>query len=103
LQAIIYSRQSAHDGIPAIPEERAVPVVAYSLATPQCPPCAVLVLIFFRFVSAAHLVLVLVLFQKPIRSWKLVADVTHLLFSHMLLFHLVFILRPFARSGLSPL
>ena len=41
--------------------------------------------------------------QKPIRSWKLIADVTYLLFSHMLLFQLVFILRPFARSGLSPL
>jgi hypothetical protein len=80
-----------------------MPVVAYSLASPQCPPCAVLVLIFFRFVSAAHLVLVLVLLQKPIRSWKLVADVTHLLFSHMLLFQLVSILWPFARSGLSPL
>ena len=34
-------------------------------------------------------------------SWF--ADVMHLLFSHMSLFQLVFILRPFARSGLSPL
>ena len=63
-------------------------VVAYSLASPQCPSCAVLILIFFRLVLAAQLVLVLVLFQKPIRSWKLVADVMHLLFSHMLLFQL---------------
>ena len=46
---------------------------------------------------------VLVFFQKPIRSWKLITDVAHLLFSHMLLFQLTFILRPFARSGLSPL
>ena len=67
-------------------------MVAYSLASSQCPPCAVLVLVFLRFVSAAQLVLVLVLFQKLIRSWKLVADVTHLLFSHMLLFQFVFIL-----------
>ena len=74
-------------------------MVTYSLAPPQRPSCAVLVLVFFRFVSAAQLVLVLVLFQEPIRSWKLVANVTHLLFSHM--FQLVFILRPFARSGLS--
>ena len=80
-----------------------MPVVAYSLASPQCPSCAVLVLVLFRFVSVAQLVLVQILFQKSIRSWKLVADVTHLLFSHMLLFQLVFILRPFARSGLSPL
>jgi len=80
-----------------------MPVVAYSLASPQCPSCAVLILILFRFVSAAQLVLVLVLFQKPIRNWKLAADVTHLLFSHMLLLQLVFILRPLARSGLSPL
>ena len=80
-----------------------MPVVAYSLASSQCPSCAVLILIFFRLVLAAQLVLVLVLFQKPIRSWKLVADVTHLLFSHMSLFQLVFILWPFARSGLSPL
>ena len=80
-----------------------MPVVAYSLAPPQRPPCAVLVLILFRFVSAAQLVLILVFFQKPIRSWELIADVTHLLFSHMLLLQLVFILRPFARNGLFPL
>ena len=78
-------------------------MVAYSLASPQCPPCAVLVLVLLRFVSAAQLVLALVLFQKPIRSWELIADVTHLLFSHMLSFQLVFILGPFARSSLSPL
>src|SRR6185312_12653226 len=80
-----------------------MPVVSYSLASPQRPPCAVLVLIFLRFVSAAQLVLILVFFQKPIRSWELIADVTHLLFSHMLSFQLMFILGPFARSGLSPL
>src|SRR6185312_6461083 len=85
LQAIIYSRQSAHAGVPAIPEERAMPMVAYSLAPPQCPSCAALVLVFFRFASAAQLVLVLVFFQEPIRSCKLVADMTHLFFSHMLL------------------
>ena len=62
-----------------------------------------LVLIFFRFISASQLVLVLVFFQKPIRSWKLIADVAHLLFSHMPLFQLTFVLRPFARKGLSPL
>ena len=62
-----------------------------------------LVLVFLRFVSAAQLVLVLVLFQKPIRSWKLIADVTHLLFSHMPLFQFAFTLRPFARNDLSPL
>ena len=80
-----------------------MPVVVYSLASPQHPPCAVLILILFRFVSAAQLVLVLVLFQKPIGSWELIADVTHLFFSNMLLLRLVFILGPFARSGLSPL
>ena len=103
IQAIIDSRQSVHAGIPTVPKEWAMPVVAYSLASPQCPPCAVLILIFLRFVLAAQLVLILVLFQKPIRSWKLVADVTHLLFSHMSLLQLAFILRSFARSGLSPL
>src|SRR6185437_12633627 len=82
LQAIFDSRQSAHAGIPTVPEERAMPVVAYRLAPPQRPSCAVLVLIFFRLVSATQLVLVLVLFQKPIRSWELVKDVTHLLFSN---------------------
>ena len=80
-----------------------MPVVSYSLASPHRPPCAVFVLIFFRFVSATQLVLILVFFQKPIRSRKLVADVTHLFFSDMLLLWLVFILGPFARSGLSPL
>ena len=34
LQAIIDSKQSAHAGIPTVPEERAMPVVAYSLAPP---------------------------------------------------------------------
>src|SRR6185312_11482349 len=101
LQAIIYSRQSAHAGVPAIPEERAMPMVAYSLAPSQRPSRAVLVLVFFRFASAAQLVLVLVFLQEPIRSWELVADMTYLLFSHMLLLQLAFILRPFARSGLS--
>ena len=42
-----HSGQSAHAGIPAVPEERAMPVVAYSLAPSQRPPCAVLVLLFF--------------------------------------------------------
>ena len=103
LQAIIYSRQSAHAGIPTVPEERAMPVVAYSLAPPQRPPCAVLILLLFRFISAAQLVLILVFFQKPIGSWELIVDVTHLFFSNMLLFWLVYILGPFARSGLFPL
>ena len=78
-----------------------MPVVAYSLTPSQRPPCAVLVLLFFRLISATQLVLIFIFFQKPIESWKLIADVTHLLFSHMLLFQLAFILRPFARSGLS--
>ena len=80
-----------------------MPVVAYSLAPPQHPPCAVLILLLFRFISAAQLVLVLVFFQKPIGSWELVADVTHLFFSDMLLLWLVFILGPFARYSLFPL
>ena len=103
LQAIIDSRQSAHAGIPTVPEERAMPVVAYSLAPPQRPPCAVLILLLFRFISAAQLVLILVFFQKPIGSWELIADVTHLFFSNMLLLRFAFILGPFARNGLSPL
>ena len=80
-----------------------MPVIAYSLVPPQRPPCAVLVLLLFRFISAAQLVLVLVLFQKPTGSWELIADVTDLFFSDMLLLWLVFILGPFARSGLFPL
>ena len=79
-----------------------MPVVAYSLAPPQRPPCAVLILLF-RFISAAQLVLILVFFQKPIGSWELIVDVTHLFFSNMLLLRLVFILGPFARNDLFPL
>ena len=78
-------------------------VVAYSLAPPQRPPCAVLILLLFRFILAAQLVLVLVFFQKPIGSWELIADVTHLFFSNMLLLRLVFILGPFAKNGMFPL
>ena len=85
LQAIIYSRQPAHAGIPTVPEEWEMPVIAYSLVSPQRPPCAVLVLLLFRFISAAHFVLILVLFQKPIGNWEQIADVTHLFFSNMLL------------------
>ena len=84
LQTIIYSGQSAHAGILAVPEERAMPVVAYSLASSQHPPCAALVLLFFRLISATQLVLVLIFFQEPIGSRKLITDVTHLLFSNML-------------------
>ena len=80
-----------------------MPVVAYSLAPPQRPPCAMLILLLFRFISAAQLVLILVFLQKPIGSWELIADVTHLFFTNMLLLRLVFILGPFARSGLFPL
>ena len=80
-----------------------MPVVAYSLVPPQHPPCAVLILLLFRFISAAQLVLILVFFQKPIGSWELIADVMHLFFSNMSLLRLVFILGPFARSGLFPL
>jgi hypothetical protein len=63
----------------------------------------VLILLLFRFVSVAQLVLVPVFFKKPIGSWELIADVTHLFFSNMLLLRLVFILGPFARNGLFPL
>ena len=77
-----------------------MPVVAHSLAPPQRSPRAVLVLLF-RFKPAMQLVLILVFFKKPIGSWELIADVTHLFFSNMLLLRLVFILGPFARIGLS--
>src|SRR6185503_2969017 len=103
LLAIIDSRQSAHAGIPTVPEERAMPVVAHSLEPPQRSPRTVLVLLLFRFILAMQLVLILVFFKKPIGSWELIADVTHLFFSNMLLLRLVFILGPFARIGLFPL
>ena len=80
-----------------------MPVVAYSLAASQRPPYAVLILLFFRLISATHLVPIFIFFQKPIRSWKLITDVTHLLFSNMLSPWLILILGPFARNGLSPL
>ena len=78
-----------------------MPVVAYSLTPPQCPSRAVLILLLFRFIPATQLVLILVFFQEPIGSWELIADVTHLFFSNMLLLRLIFILGPFARIGLS--
>ena len=77
-----------------------MPVVAYSLGPPQRSPRALLVLLF-RFILATQLVLILVFFKKPIGSWELIVDVTHLFFSNMLLLRLVFILGPFARIGLS--
>jgi len=80
-----------------------MPVVAYSLASSQRPSCAVLILLFFRLISATQLVLIFIFFQMPIRSWELITDVTHLLFSNMLSSWLILILGPFARNGLSPL
>ena len=61
-----------------------MPVVAYSLASSQRPPCAVLVLFFFQLISATQLVLIIIFFQEPIGSRKLITDVTHLLFRNML-------------------
>ena len=80
-----------------------MPVVAYSLESSKCPPCAALILLFFRLISATQLVLILIFFQKPIGSRKLITDVTHLLFSNMLSPWLILVLWPFARNGLSPL
>ena len=80
-----------------------MPVVTYIPAPPQRPPCAVLILLLFRFIPATQLVLIHVFFKKPIGSWELIADVTHLFFSNMLLLRLIFILGPFARIGLFPL
>ena len=78
-------------------------MVAYSLTPPQHSSRVVLILLLFRFILATQLVLILVFFQEPIGSWELIADVTHLFFSNMLLLRLVFILGPFARNGLFPL
>ena len=80
-----------------------MPVVAYGLVPSQRPPCAALILLFFRLISATQLVLIFILFQKPIGSRKLITDVTHLLFSNMLSPWFVVVLGPFARNGLSPL
>ena len=80
-----------------------MPVVAHSLAPPQRSCSTVLVLLLFQFIPAMQLVLILVFFKKPIGSWELIADVTHLFFSNMLLLRLVFILGSFARIGLFPL
>ena len=78
-------------------------MVAYSLVPPQRSPRGVLVLLLFRFIPAMQLVLILVFLKKPIGSWELITDVTHLLFSNMLSPWLILILGPFARNGLSPL
>jgi hypothetical protein len=80
-----------------------MPVVAYSPAPSQRPPCAALILLSFRLILATQLVLVLIFFQEPIGSRKLIMDVTHLLFSNMLPPWFILILGPFAKNGLSPL
>ena len=78
-------------------------MVAYGLVPSQRPPCAAVILLFFRLISATQLVLIFILFQKPIGSRKLIMDVTHLLFSNMLPPWFILILGLFARNGLSPL
>jgi hypothetical protein len=47
LQAIIDGRQSAHTKIPAVLEERAIPMIAHIFTSPQTLPSTVF--IFFIF------------------------------------------------------
>jgi len=48
-------------------------------------------------------VLIFIFFQKPVRNWELITDVTNLFFSNVLLPWFISILGPLARNGLPPL
>jgi hypothetical protein len=89
LRAILDSRQSAHTGVLAIFEERAMPMITRISPLLQTFPSTALILFILRFTLEMLLVLVFILFEEIIRSWPLIPDVPYLLFRDVSLFPLL--------------
>jgi hypothetical protein len=80
LWAILDSRQSAHTRVPAILEERAMPMITRISPLLQTFPSTALILFILRFTLETLLVLVFILFEEIGRSRPLIPDVPYLLF-----------------------
>jgi hypothetical protein len=81
LRAIIDGRQSAHPGIPAVLEERAIPMIARILTSLQTLPSMVFIFFVFWFVLAMLPILVFIFLKQMRGEWLLILHVPHLLFS----------------------
>jgi hypothetical protein len=86
LRAIFDSRQSAHTGVPAILEERAMPMITRISPLLQTFSSTALILFILRFMLKTLLVLVFILFEEIRRSWPLIPDMPYLLFPDVSLF-----------------
>jgi hypothetical protein len=97
LRAIFSSRQSAHARVPAIIEERAIPMITHIFPLLQTSPRMVFIFFLLRLALEMLLVLVFILFEEIGRSWSLIPDMPYLFFRHISLFPF---LRPIIGIGL---
>jgi hypothetical protein len=86
LPAILSSRQSAHARVPAILEERAMPMITHIFPLLQTFPRTAFILFLLRLALETLLVLVFILFEEIGRSWALIPDMPYLLFHDISLF-----------------
>jgi hypothetical protein len=96
LQAIIDGRQSAHPGIPAVLEERAMPMIMCILMSLQTLPSTVFIFSIFLFVLVTVPILVFIFLEQMHGEWLLIPHVPHLLFSDVFPFTF---LGPIAGTG----
>jgi hypothetical protein len=97
LRAIISSRQSAHARVPAILEERAIPMITRIFPLLQTFPSTAFILFLLRLTLEMLLVVVFILFEEIGRSWPLIPNMPYLFFRDISLFPLF---GPIARMGL---
>jgi hypothetical protein len=86
LRAIVDGRQSAHPRIPAVLEERAMPMIARILTSLQTLPSTVFIFFIFWFTLATLPILVFIFLEQMHGEWPLIPHVPHLLFSDVFSF-----------------
>jgi hypothetical protein len=89
LWAILNNRQSAYARVPAILEERAMPMITLISPLLQTFPSTALILFLLRLTLETLLVLVFILFEEIRRSRPLIPDVPCLLLRDISLFPLL--------------
>jgi hypothetical protein len=97
LRAILDSRQLAHTRVPAILEERAMPMITCARMCLQVLPSTALIFFILRFMLETLLVLVFVLLEEMEGSRPLIPNMPYLLFRDVFLFSF---LGPIAGIGL---
>jgi hypothetical protein len=97
LRAILSSCQSAHARVPAILEERAMPMITHIFPLLQTFPNTAFIFFLLRLTLETLLVLVFILFEEIGRSWPLIPDMPYLFFRDISLFPF---LGPIAGIGL---